>query len=299
MTRYAHVILVSLLLLAPLEICAQTNDVLSLLSSNEFGKVDEVVGAVQRRFENGELTEYDLRNAFRPFYRADEKSLRNWVANSPRSYSARLALGTLLKRLGGKARGTEYISKTPQKNIDEMERYFQLSESELRTSLELTKMPYLSIFHLLEINGNRADRSASDALLQRANKFLPNNALVRNRYAIYLLPRWGGSYAEVQRFIESSERQGAPRNVIVQLNAIMHNDIGHSLREQGEIVAANEQSELALRLGQTVGENFSVEFLSSSRYDLCRPPNAPPYCQSDSRSNQGLQHFTPGIAPGL
>jgi len=112
-------------------------------------------------------------------------------------------------------------------------------------------------------------RRSLEELLAIANRALPSNALVRNRYAVYLLPRWGGSYAELDKFIEATVRQGAPGDVIKQLQAIKYDDIGFAQEEKGKHREAKENFEKALRLGEQVGGTFSVDFLSASRYYLC------------------------------
>ena len=108
---------------------AENIDVIALLHNNDRNQLENSLNTAQLQFENGDITEYELRNTFRPFYSLDalvEKNLKDWVASSPKSYIAHLALGIYYKRLGEVVRGHKYISETPQKNIDEMTRYFKL-----------------------------------------------------------------------------------------------------------------------------------------------------------------------------
>jgi tetratricopeptide (TPR) repeat protein len=261
---------------------ASESDIISLIQRNDISATEKLLGDVQRRFENGSLTEIDLRNTFRPFYKLDPesfKNLNNWATNSPRSYAAHLALGIYYKKLALTIRGGKYISETPQENIDEMTRYLEKSNNELRHSLTLTPKPYLSIFHLLDISAHFGNREDSKKLLSEANKVLPNNVLARGRYAISLLPRWGGSYAELDSFIASSRKQGVPPNIISLLESIKQDDIGHTLEEHGDHTAALEHFEKALQLGAKAGGTLGVDFLPVSRYYICLGPNVATYCQ--------------------
>jgi hypothetical protein len=260
---------------------AQGADISALLRANDIAPIEESLADLQRRFERQELSEYELRNAYRPFYALDPTSVKNlqaWAAGSSKSYVAHLALGIYYKRLGTAARGQDTIARTPRSKLDEMRRWFALTDAELRGSMALTEKPYLSIFHLLDVTGVLGDRRGAEELIARANEMLPSNALARNRHVGYLVPRWGGSYAELDRFIEQATRQGAPASVIRQMEAIKYNDIGFSLEESGKRVEAQVNFERALRLGQEVGGTFSAEFLSTSRAFMCSGPAARSYC---------------------
>ncbi|MGR9106602.1 MAG: tetratricopeptide repeat protein, partial [Gammaproteobacteria bacterium] len=123
------------------------------------------------------------------------------------------------------------------------------------------------------------DRDTSFALLRRANEILPGNALVRNRYAISLTPRWGGSYKQLDQFIADTKGERVPASVVLQLEAIEHNDKGLSLEEQHQHDAAMEHFRRSLEIADRVGGTFAKEFLEPSRYYGCSGQNAPTSCQ--------------------
>ncbi len=69
-------------------------DASALLRQGKFQELDSEFSTVQRRFERGEITGDEARNAFRAFYPVDSDlaaKYNQWVTSFPRSYVARLA----------------------------------------------------------------------------------------------------------------------------------------------------------------------------------------------------------------
>ena len=249
-----------------------SNDVETLLQRNEMQKVEAFFSGVQRSFESGQFPEGNLREVFRLFQDMDvesERNLESWADRSPTSYVAHLALGTHYLRRGWKARGGSYMSQVPSDHLEEMTTYLHKADRELSASLSLTAKPYLSALYLIDVYGIVGQRDLLKASLMRANAALPSNALARRAYANYLLPRWGGSYRELDELIESTRREGIPSSVTMQLEAMKYNDMGSALEESGEHAAAREKFEQALQLGEKVGGRFSIESLRISRKYMC------------------------------
>jgi len=260
---------------------ADDGDAITLLRKRDFAGIETLLAGVQNRFENGALSEIELRNAYRPFYTLDVQGVTNlteWVNRAPTSYPAHLAMGIYLKRKGIDARGTAYISDTPQQNIDLMRQYHAQAKIQLEKSLSLTKAPYLSVWHLLDMAIFSGDRDISRELLSVANGLLPNNRLARNRYMVSLEPRWGGSYAEMEDFVRTCRREGVEEDGIAQLEAIMHTDIGSSLEEQGNIREARNHFIMAIELAKKIGGDFRKDWIPATNY-RCTKPEFAAYCQ--------------------
>jgi tetratricopeptide (TPR) repeat protein len=254
-----------------------------LLRNNNVTELEALLTGVQQRFEAGELSEIDLRDAFRPFYldrldAAAESNLTKWASSSPRSYVAHLALGIYLRRRGDDARGGNFAADTSPESIDQMSMYHRRATEELRASIALTRKPILSVFHLLNISLHSGDRDKLITLLRQANEILPNNSLVRNTYALSLTPRWGGSYEQMDKFISATKRERVPENLVLQLVAIEEDDKGHTLEEQRQHSPAMEHFRRALELATRVGGTFARDFLPTSLYYGCSGQNPPASC---------------------
>ncbi|NEQ33490.1 MAG: DUF4034 domain-containing protein, partial [Leptolyngbya sp. SIO4C5] len=229
----------------------------------------------QERFENSEVTEIELRNLYRLFYKldaAERSNLDKWIEKYPSSYAAHLARGIYYKRLGQAARGYEFIAETSQKEIDAMLVNFEIAESELISSLALTEKPFLSIFHLSTIMGHLCRKQELKKLLDDANKILPLNTLMRNRYQFYLSPKWCGSHDEMKAFIQQAKDANLPESHILQLKAIMEDDMASLSLSNGDRARAVVHYMKALNLAERVGGSFQEDWLFSSNYNRCRVP---------------------------
>ena len=147
----------------------------------------------------------------------------------------------------------------------------------LKTSLKLTQKPFLSLFHLIGIAGPIGTQD--EPLLASANKMRPGNMLVRNRYMIGLTPRWGGSYDKMKEFIARSKKDGASAVGIMQLEAIMYDDMGLTASEHGDKPATVQNLSKALALSEKIGGVFRKEFLMTANDYSCREPELKKYCK--------------------
>jgi tetratricopeptide (TPR) repeat protein len=248
-------------------------DIHTMLELNQISQIEQSLSSTQEKFERGALSEIDLRNGFSPFYKLGEKSAKNlvsWASNSPKSYVAHLALGIYYKNMGQDARGEETAVNTSQDNLRIMNDFYEKASKELNASLTLTQKPFLSVFHLLAISTQFGDKAASRSLLLQGNKILPTNSLIRGYYAISLSSWWGGSYKEMQQFIDSTKAENVPPQVVMQLEALQHEDIGHTLQKQKQFVPAMMHFRAAMELAEAVGGTFASDYLPWSRYYACR-----------------------------
>jgi len=182
-----------------------------MLRSGRYQELDGRYTAIQRRFDNGDLSGDDLRVAFRDFYVTDRSlgpKFDEWVAQYPQSYVARVARGIYYKKVGFEARGTKYIKETSQSQIDAMTAAFEKSVADLRASLTMGPKPFLSYFHLLDIGMAVGAKENLRELFDRAIALDPSSYAVRLKYMVTLEPRWGGSMEEMRNFYAECQRAG-------------------------------------------------------------------------------------------
>ena len=256
-------------------------ELLPLLRAREFVALESATRQVQERFENGTLSDIQLRNIYRQFYDLDEQDLGKieaWKNTVPGSYSAHLIRGVHFKRKAADARGGKYISQTPPDNIKRMRQYEEIAITELRNSLKLTEKPFLSVFQLLEISKMSGSKETSRGLVIAANKMLPSNTLARNRFMMTLTPRWGGSYEEMKQFIAQSKKEEVSSVGVSQLEAIMYDDIAFTYLEQDDRQNATTYFLKALELARSIGGDFRKDWLFFANIHICGDPDLAKYC---------------------
>jgi Domain of unknown function (DUF4034) len=124
-------------------------EALELLSGNQFPELDRRYSAIQSAYEEGTISDEDLRAAFRVFYSTDaalDAQYLAWVKHSPNSYVAHLARGIYYKKVGQERRGDKLTGETSDEDLQGMEEAYRLATQELNASLLLDDRPLLPIF---------------------------------------------------------------------------------------------------------------------------------------------------------
>jgi hypothetical protein len=93
-----------------------------------------------------------------------------------------------------------------------------------------------------------------------------------------LTPRWGGSYELMAEFLNYAKETGATRTGLMELEAIMYDDMGDVLWRNGDKSRAAKYLRRALELGHEVGGEVPKE-LSFSWYYRCHLPELKDFCQ--------------------
>jgi tetratricopeptide (TPR) repeat protein len=262
---------------------AQLNNPLEQLNSGKVKEVENSFSALQAKFDQGMVTEYDLLDAYKGFYQREDRyspQLNSWIKSYPNSSAAYLARGVYYRKLGEFKRGTRYVSEVPKVNLDYMEQMFELARQDLETALRLNPKSYLAILHLLNISQFMGDDRAAAKYLTLGNAALPSNFILRARYLIHLTPRWGGSYKRMEKFIDESRLQRVSQEKIDLFKAIELDDQGEVAEEQGQNEQAKAAYIKALMLAKPAGQRFRQDYLSyASRVCTILQPVHPEYCR--------------------
>jgi tetratricopeptide (TPR) repeat protein len=225
---------------------------------------ERAFSALQTSFENGRVTEYQLLDAYKHFYREDAalaSGLDEWIRVFPQSPSAYLARGVYFRKRGEQRRGTNYIEKTPSADLAYMMSMFRKAKPDLAKSLQLNGNSYIAELHVLNIAMHEGDVLGARKALENATRILPSNILARARYTASLQPRWGGSYAQMDAFIARCRSEGVPEGTVALLESIKFEDLGSRAEEKGRLDDARAYFERALPLSRAGGPRFRDAYL--------------------------------------
>lgn len=225
------------------------SDVAGLLRDRDFDALEAHFGSIEAKFEGGELSEFDLLDAYKPFYSRDDvysSEMLAWTEAHPDSYAAHVARGTYYRKLGEFKRGTTFSAAVPESTAQAVVRALALAEGELTSALALSSRPHMAVLGLLNIARYRNDEAAADHYLSEARRILPGNILARARYLDHLRPRWGGSYEQMSAFVQRCRSEGLAEDQLVVLAAMIENDKGLVAQTRGDLPAAAQHFRASL-----------------------------------------------------
>jgi tetratricopeptide (TPR) repeat protein len=180
---------------------------LSLLKSKKYEELDSKIKAYVKSYEADPLREKYVNVAFAVFSRPLpdlEPLLTEWISKSPKSYAAYAARGIYYTEVGGKKRGSKWISETTEKQLEGMAFYFNKAMRDLDKAYSINPRLTHVLSYKMDILKCYGER---DQLRQLRDKMLginPSSLVLRWTYISTLLPRWGGSIEEMRKEIESA-----------------------------------------------------------------------------------------------
>lgn len=132
-------------------------------------------------------------------------ALNNWVSQSG-SAIAYLARGAYYVSEGINARGKRFAKDTTQEQFAKEEELHALGTKDLHQALALDPQLFPAYTFLLMTVGSANDTSKD--WLDKATSIAPGGYYFRYQYLRSLMPKWGGSYSEMNDFADSQESYG-------------------------------------------------------------------------------------------
>jgi len=246
---------------------------LTWLKSANYSALDEYLTTLQSQYESGAATEEQLYTGFRQLYEdtpANERYFDAWVQAYPRSYAAHLSRGVYHYRMASFIRGEDYLSNTSDSQINSMITYLDQAHPELLDSMKLTAKPYLSTLYLLDVSRMHGSRGENRHWYEEGVRIDPTNTRVRFRYMDTLRPRWGGSYSDMQAFLEETRKQDPDPKLLARLEILIHSDKAEDEMQadqdsatQGNSQAVFDEWKKVVDLSEIAGEQPSNEALAA------------------------------------
>ncbi len=184
-------------------------ELIELLQNRQYQELEQRLSEAQKRYEQGLVSDSVVMLAFKALANSDpahEELLNEWVEAMPNSFAALAARGMYYVDVGWSLRGTAYAGKTSKAQFSGMRDYHRRGLFDLQ--MAVASNPAFIAAYAEIISASKS--SSSDALLketlQQALEFDPRSYVVRKAHLLGLMPRWGGSYDSIERFIEDTRK---------------------------------------------------------------------------------------------
>jgi len=174
-----------------------------LLDDKKYDVLEEKLSILQTSYERDPSKERVLLRVLSVFSNSDpllEEKIELWVKEKPNSIFSHLALGSYHAHLGWLSRGSRWSKDTTSQQFAKMNGHFRKANDELKWVV--TKNPKLSVAYAglisLAVSSNKQNKNK---LFKEAISYNPLSSVIRTTYLLGLLPKWGGSFEEIENFL--------------------------------------------------------------------------------------------------
>jgi Tfp pilus assembly protein PilF len=120
-------------------------------------------------------------------------TLDAWKRDSPTSAFAYAASGFAYVAMAANARGSAYMSDTPQSNVDAMDRLLSQADTDLRRALELNPQVTPAYVAMIDAGKMGPGRAYIDEAARRGLAAAPADYSIYSALMVAEQPKWGGS----------------------------------------------------------------------------------------------------------
>jgi len=177
-----------------------------MLANKDYPALEKYFRNLEGKYKDNVLFETKLLRSYEIFDSSLSQllpQLNEWVETRG-TYIAYCARGFYYEQAGYQARGGEYIQNTPKSKILEMEKYHVQAVKDFKKSIEINPDNIFAYDGLISVAMAEDDDSAKDNAYSEAIKHDKRTYYARFMYLRSLTPRWGGSYAQMQKVIDQS-----------------------------------------------------------------------------------------------
>jgi len=180
---------------------------LAMLRNQEYKELTAILEQKQQEYEQGVGADVDVSTAFSAFSTnapEDSQYLDEWIAAFPNSFSPYHARGEYYESIGWKWRGGAFSNKTVQWRFNKMRDFHAKASVDYEQALQINPKLVTIYSNLISLSkagyGDKVERE----YLRKGLAIDPASYVVRKSYLFNLMPRWGGSYQQIDAFIEDT-----------------------------------------------------------------------------------------------
>ena len=196
-----------------------------MLQKHEFERLNTVLEEYQDVFKEDQTDEYKVYDAYRTFYLTDplyEEFFIKWINSFPDKYQPYLSLSHYYCAKGWESRGHKFSKETSKEQFEGMQFNFSKAEENIKTALEINPDLMVGYDLLINIYNATGNNEAENKSIENAIDLFPHSFLVRYAAAWAKLPRWGGSYNEMEDIAKEAERYSSINPELTALYGLIH-----------------------------------------------------------------------------
>ncbi|OGR17721.1 MAG: hypothetical protein A2X81_06500 [Desulfobacterales bacterium GWB2_56_26] len=209
----------------------------TLLRQKDFDTLNDIASRIQANFERDPVYEYQVNDFFVCFQTTlaeDEKLFDEWVKHSPNHFAPWLVRARFSYDQGWESRGTEFAHETTVEQFDNMHVFFIKCGKDLDVALTLN--PRLLNAHIMRLFMANADGDHAEEarLMKQSSALFPTSFLMYQTMLLATLPRWGGSYEEMNDIAMRASTHIEANNELSMLFGMIFADQAWNLRKAKE-----------------------------------------------------------------
>lgn len=242
-----------------------------LFENEKFEELTAALVGYQEEFEEDVLTEYKIIMAFAIFSSTDpdyEDKLLKWKEEFTRHFAPHMASAIYYQKLAWESRGTRWAKDTSFEQFSGMEKYLTKAIQNLSLTIKYkrTLMPaYQSYISILNSSKSASDDD-ENAMISRAFKLFPQSYLIKKQASSAKLPRWGGSYEQMEGIAREGVKNVDTNPNMALLYGMIYNDQAFYLIKEEKYKEAESAYLMAISFGDSW--DFYYELATLQYYHL-------------------------------
>lgn len=187
------------------------------LRDGRFDQLEQAVAQAQAEYERDTAKESAVTRLLKSFAMPDpglEDRLNAWVNNRP-SYAAHAMRGIYRINIAHAWRGYGWSSNVVPARFEIMDRYLEGAYQDLEIATGLTAKPSFAFTRMIDIAKFKSRKDLARDILDQALKMDPYAVGPYTAYAALLVPRWGGSYDEMESLAVELEKTKHPKLLLL------------------------------------------------------------------------------------
>ena len=204
-----------------------------MLQQEQLEKLNVILEEYQNLFEKDPRNEYKVYDAYHAFditVPSCEDFFKKWINTFPDKYQPYLAVAQYYYARGWENRGYKWAKDTGEEQFEGMRFYFSKAEENLKVALKINPNLIVGYHILIGIYNANGNDIGEDRIIEKALALFPRSFLIKSAILWAKEPRWGGSYAIMEKIAKNAEKYCDINPKLATLYGFIYCDQGKNFR---------------------------------------------------------------------